>query len=260
MPEIQSGGKSANTVVPAKGSLAVRVINVGKGDAILIQLPDGKNVMIDTGYEETSRYVTDKLFEYNVDNIDLLIVTHPDKDHIGGLNEIRSAFEIASYVESVDLKQKEERGRKIFTPKICGTRPLLAGNGYSLSILAPLSNSYNDVNDCSIVVKLTFGEIEFLFAGDALDTSEREMLNAKLNLKADVLKVAHHGRGLVCSREFLNAVSPKYAIITCGEDSKDSCDREVEDKLETIGAEVFKTSDHGTIHILSDGKNIEVKP
>jgi competence protein ComEC len=149
------------------------------------------------------------------------------------------------------------RGLKITAPAAGDTFDIGSAR---CTILAPNSEEYNDPNNYSIVIKLEYGQTAFLFTGDAETASEREMLEKKYDLKADVLKVAHHGSTSSTSPAFLKAVSPKYAIISAGKDNQYGCpDSIILNRLNTYGAEICRTDECGTIIATSDGKTIRIE-
>ena len=128
------------------------------------------------------------------------------------------------------------------------------------TIMAPNSSGYEDLNNFSIVIRLTFGSNSFMFDGDSEDASENEMLSKGLNISADVLKVGHHGSNSSTTEAFLNKVNPKYAVISCGKgNSYGHPHKTTMDKLKAKGIKVYRTDENGTIVATSDGKNITFK-
>ncbi len=214
-----------DAVVP-EGELQVHFIDVGNADCILVRQED-RNMLIDAGERSSKDVVMDYLNRHHIDKLDLVIATHPDADHIGGMSTVIEKIEVERFVmaympegaepttfvyESM-LEALDERGVEIVE-----ARP---GDVYELGtarvqILSPFEES-EETNDMSIVTRLTFGDRAFMFTGDADEALERQIMTKGFNVKADVLKVGHHGSKSSSSRAFLDAVDPEFAVITCGE-------------------------------------------
>lgn len=252
------------TVTPKKiGELKVHYIDVGQADSILIQ-QNGKNMLIDAGNNADGDLVVDYLKKQGVSKLDYVIATHPHEDHIGGLDNVINTFNIGKIympqVNSTTQTYKDvitaitNKGLKITIP--------VAGDNISLgdavaTILAPNGTDYIDTNNYSIALKLKFGNNSFIFMGDAEDISEGEILEKQLDISADVLKVGHHGSSSSTTEEFLNAVNPKYAVISVGEgNSYGHPHKSVMDRLKSKGTKVYRTDESGTIVATSDGENI----
>lgn len=237
----------------APGMLEVRFFDVGKGDASLLRLPDGSFVMIDTGYAQTAPRLISSLKALGVTKIRLLILTHHHKDHAGGYPYIIEAFPVEKVVQAYDPREK---GKNLVAP---GTRLIKAG-GVTLTVLGPLQ-SYAEENDASMVTRLEFGRIAVLFAADAIQESISDLLSSKKNLRADLLKVPHHGRYKGFSpRELFAAVKPAFAVITSDEEAGDPPEGSAVRILEEFGARVLLTDELGNIQFLSDGNTIDYVP
>jgi beta-lactamase superfamily II metal-dependent hydrolase len=247
--------------------LVVSYIDVGQGDSILIQTPNGSNILIDAGTSSYQTKVSNYLKARGITKIDVLIATHPHADHIGGMSYIIDNFDIGSiYMPKVSTTTKtyetlltaiKNKGLLINTAKAGVV--INIDSALSVKLIAPISTSYNDLNQYSAVTKITYGSISFLFMGDAGSASEQEILNSRTDLKADVLKVGHHGSSTSTTQTFLNAVSPKYAVICVGKNSYGHPTQEVINRLLNIGASILRTDLDGDIVISSDGVNIFVK-
>jgi competence protein ComEC len=192
-----------------------------------------------------------------------MIGTHPDADHIGGMDVILYKFDCetvmmpditndtATYRDVIDTMNN--RGYRNTLPKVGDTYSL---GSAEFTILGP-QKSYSDANNNSIVLLLTHGENKFLFVGDAGEEAEQDLLSSGLSLDADVLKVGHHGSRYSSSESFLQAVSPTYAVISCAEDnSYGHPHAETLNNLRAMGVELFRTDEQGTIVATSDGKTI----
>lgn len=257
-----------NRQVSTTGRLAVHFIDVGQGDSILLQLPDRQTMLVDAGPNEAGSAVVSYLQEQGVEKIDYLVATHPHADHIGGMDNVIQAFEIVKVYmprvttttesfESV-LRSLKAKGLKI-TPAKAGLT-ILDRNGLKISFAAPCRSGYEDLNNWSAVLKVRYGGISFLLTGDAQAESEQEMLASGADMKADVLKVGHHGSYSSTTPAFLKAVSPKYAVISVGAGNDyGHPHRETLARLASAGVKVYRTDRDGTVIFVSDGKTLTVK-
>ncbi len=244
------------------GKLHVFYLDVDQADSIFIQLPNGENMLIDAGTKESGEEIVDTLENLGVSAINHLIATHPHADHIGGMQEVVESFDIANiYMPNAvtDTRTFEnllltikEKGNTITTAK-AGVE-ILSDDNLNAVFVAPNSNEYEDLNNYSAVIKLTFGETSFVFTGDAEKLSEDEI---RTNIKCDVLKVGHHGSSTSTSRNFLKKTEPTYAVISCGMDnSYGHPHKEVMQRLEKAGIAIYRTDLNGTIEAVSDGNEI----
>lgn len=265
---VQSGqeekaAKALDTSKP-EGMLEVHYIDVGQGDATLIKC--GSHAMlIDGGNNNKGTTVQLYLKKQGVESLDYVIGTHPDADHIGGLDVIVYKYNCDTVIMpdyEKDTKTYQELVDVIHDKNMKITYPVI-GEQYALgeakfTIIAPNSNSYGgNANDYSVAILLEYGKNRFLFTGDAEEASEAEMLTNGIDISADVYKVAHHGSRSASTQEFLNAVHPKYAVISCGEgNSYGHPHAEVLNRLRSMGVEVFRTDEQGSIIASSDGENI----
>lgn len=262
--------KYSNLKIPiAKEDLKVHFLSIGQADSILIQQGDN-NLLIDGGYWMSGKPILRYLKDLGVNNLNYLIVTHPHNDHIGGLPRIINSIPIENMIinnkNPYENKRHYKKHKKLLgiaknndidlIHPIAGNS-LKVGNLY-IKILAPNGGKYKRINDYSIVLKLLYGKTSFLFAADAEEYSEMEMLDNSRDVKADVLKVPHHGSCTSSSEEFIRAVSPKYAVISVGYNSfygqPDKC---VLDRLNDVGALLYRTDKKGTVLAVSNGHNIK---
>ena len=242
--------------------LTVHYLDVGQGDCILAEC-DGEYMLIDAGDNDQGTKIQNYLSKQGVRKLKYAVGTHPDADHIGGLDVILYKFDCgtvmmpdmskdtATYRDVVDtMKQK---GYKNTVPE--------PGDSFKLgsavcTVLGP-SESYEDANNNSIVLLVEHGENRFLFMGDAEEEEESDILKSGADVEADVLKVGHHGSRSSSSKKFLEAVSPDYAVISCGEDnSYGHPHAETLNLLRTMGVKVFRNDEQGTIVAVSDGSKI----
>lgn len=245
------------------GALEVHFLDVGQGDATLI-LADGHAMLIDAGNNNKGTAVQNYLQKQGVKRLDYVIGTHPDADHIGGLDVVIYKFDCGKVLLpdfSKDTKTYEEVENTLKAKNYKAVHPK-AGERYQLgdasfTVTAPNSSKYDSANDYSIAIRLEHGKNHFLFVGDAEEESQQEMLRNGQMLEADVYKVSHHGSRTGTNEEFLKAVSPEYAVISCGEEnSYGHPHAEVMNLLRGEGVKVFRTDEQGTIVAVSDGQKI----
>lgn len=242
------------------GELKVHFIDVGQADAILIE-QDQQYMLIDAGNNNDSDLIVNYLKEQNVEKLQYLIGTHPHEDHIGGADAVINNFDIDQiFMPQVvnNTKTFKDVIAAIKDKKLTITTPNV-GDSYKLgdaewTILAPNSKEYEELNDYSIVVRLVFGNNSFIFMGDAEAKSEDEILEYYENeIASDVLKVGHHGSSSSTSEEFLEAVNPRYAVISAGKDNQYGHPHdEIIARLEEKNIEILRTDESGTIIFSAD--------
>jgi competence protein ComEC len=252
-----------NTVAPE--DIVVHFIDIGQGDSIFIKSAN-TTILIDGGDVNYGDYLNQYLSNMDINYIDLVIATHPHSDHIGGLIEIINNFDVKGImttgaIHSTNVFESfmtaiETKGLSIFTSKAHSN---VAVGDIDIKVIAPVSEDYTNLNNSSIVLKLEWGDTSFLFTGDIEAEAENSILNSAQDLKADVLKVAHHGSKTSSTVEFLEAVSPTIAVISTGiYNSYGHPDDEVLYRLKSLGAEVYRTDIDGTIIIKSNGEKLEI--
>lgn len=246
--------------------ISVTYLNVGQGDSELIQV-NGINMLIDAGTNMGANNLIKDLKNRGIETIDIAIATHPHEDHIGGMDEVLENFCVKSfYAPKVShttktyenmLKAVKDKGLKIKQIKE-GTNIDL-GKGTKIQVYSPVKSKYEELNNYSPVMKVSYGQNSFMFTGDAENLVEKEVLNEGKDLKADVLKLGHHGSYSSTSEEFLKAVNPSIAIVSCAKDNKyGHPHKETMSKLKKEGIEVYETFKDGDITIYSNGKKISV--
>jgi len=267
--------------------LEVNFFDVGQGDAIFIETPSRQQILIDGGPSSVILEKLSKEMPFWDRNIDLIILTHPEYDHLSGLNEVLRKYRVqnilwtgivrdtAEYKEWLKLIHEDSnpptalprltRAPKAKISIAMSEKKIIMSPGLVMNILYPLENlegkEFEDSNNTSIVSKLVFGKNSFLFTGDAYKDVEGELLlnQVKQQLDSDILKVAHHGSKTSTSEEFLKEVSPEIAVISVGRENKYGHPHpEVLENLAKYGIKVLRTDLNGDIKIISDGKKYAI--
>lgn len=246
-----------------KDTIVVHYLDVGQGDCIFIELPNQKVMLIDAG--ENKNKSKNKIINYIKDlgyqKIDYVVATHPHSDHIGGMNTILNKFT----VENIYLPNKMHNTKMfktmldtIITHEIplefisLGSK-ILEQQELSVMVLSPIYEDYSNLNNYSTIIKIDYGESEFLFTGDAEILVEEEILFNQIDVDSEVLKVGHHGSNTSSSEEFVEAVSPEIAVISCGVNNKyNHPNKETLETLRKQRAEIYRTDEVGTIIIEAD--------
>lgn len=248
--------------VEENAKLIVNYIDVGQADSIFIELPNSQTMLIDAGNNDDGETVVNYIKNLSYDTINYVIGTHPHEDHIGGLDTVINEFNIdAVYMPKVQhntatfedvLLAIQDKGLKINTAK--SGKNILNIDNLNVEILAPVNDTYDELNNYSAVIKITYGNNSFLFMGDAESLSENEIT---ADLKADMLKVGHHGSDTSTSREFLSKATPTYAVISVGADNRyGHPSNEILALLDEFDVNIFRTDEQGTIVARSDGNMI----
>jgi len=256
----------------APKNLEVDFLDVGQGDAILIKAPGGQNVLIDGGPDKTVIKRLGENLPWWDKQIDLMILTHAHDDHTTGLIDVLKRCRVKKILYTGAVHNapnylawlKLVRDKKVPLIIIDKEQTINLSQEAKMEILYPgqslLNKTLADLNDSSIIIKLIYGQNKFLLIGDASEKVETTLMANGADLSADVLKVAHHGSQYSSSREFLEKVDPKIAVIMVGKDNDFGHPslRTVK-RLERAGAEVFRTDGRETIRILSDGVEMKIK-
>ena len=256
--------ETGGTAVSDGSTLEVHYLDIGQGDCTLIRQGDHA-MLIDAGNNSKGTKVQAYLENQGIDHLDYVIGTHPDADHIGGLDVIIYKFDCGKVMmpdyskdtQTYDdvIQAAKSKDYQIAHPK--------AGEEYTLgeaevTVVCPVKDNYgSNANDYSIGVRVQFGENSFLFTGDAEEHSEEDMVSSGESLKADVYKAAHHGSRTANTEDFLKAVDPQYVVISCGEgNTYGHPHAEVLNRLREMEIQIFRTDDQGTIVAVSDGQTI----
>lgn len=259
---VKNNGNSVMADERTDSGIEVHFIDAGQGDATLIKT--GKHAMlIDSGCEDGGTKLQMYLTKQGVEKLDYLILTHPDSDHIGGADVIINKFE-CGMVMMPDLKKNTSSYRDVQSAlkykNYDSTAPDV-GDTYELgeakfTILAPCKK-YEDANNNSIALILNYGNNSFLFTGDAEEEAEKDILNNGISIKADVYKAGHHGSKSSSSEEFVDEISPEYAVVSCGEGNDYGHPHaQTLNTFRSRGIKVFRTDEQGSIVANSDGNKI----
>lgn len=247
--------------------LKAHFIDVGQGDAILLEYSTTQkkyNILIDSGDWRSSAAVN-YLNQLNTKDIDLLVGTHPHADHIGQMDRIINEFNVDEVWMSGEIATTQVFERTInaieknnvdyYEPR---SGEEFAIGPLDIKVLAPKDNN-NNLNNSSIVFKATYGKTSFLFTGDAEKSSEQTMLNSGENLKADILKLGHHGSDTSSTPSFVDAVNPEVGIISVGKkNSYGHPSASVIDQMKKRKIDLYSTSNNGTVVVKTDGQKYNV--
>ncbi len=246
--------------------LNVYFLDVGKADSIIIQLGD-EFAMIDTGTVDRKDDIEVMMRKLGVERLEYLFLSHPDSDHTGSASHIISEFEIGEIIqpvireELIDYEANRELAAALDAAKDKAVPLTYTNSGaYSLGeaefeILGPI-NEHFDVNDYSLVIKLIYKNTSILFCGDMEERAELQMIEAGVDLSADVLKAGHHGSRTSTSEDFLRAVNPGHAVLCTGKDSDNLPTAEVLERLEDSGVMMYRTDLDGLVTLSSNGEEI----
>lgn len=249
--------------------LTVHVLDVGQGDAIFIRSPAGKTVLVDAGRPESADRLTARLRELVPGQVDLVLMTHPHADHIGGMEAVlkdvgarifmEPGFDHPSPLYASLLKTVESKGVQLKVGKAGNNVEI--GGGAVMHLLAPkdpfFHNTRSDANANSIVIRLTYGKTAFYLAADSEAETEKRILESGEELASDVYKVAHHGSRHSSSAELLEKIHPKIAVVSVGAGNDyGHPTRQTLDRLEAVKAEVLRTDLDGEVVLHSDGEKV----
>jgi len=261
-------------------NLRISFLDVGHGDSVLIEFPEGKRMLVDGGGLYEDRFDVGKiviapfLWKKKIRKIDTLVLTHPDPDHLKGLSFIASQFSIGQFWDNGFQTESESylqlKGilseKKIMTQSLNEETPPQIINGVEISVLnPPVRNTtqkkvyHGDLNNSSLVLKLRFKNVSVLLAGDIGKEAEERILKKGGLLRADIIKIPHHGSSSSSSPIFLDRVKPTYAVLSVGERNIGRLPRpEVLKRYQQLGATLYRTDIQGAITVVTDGDNIQI--
>ena len=246
--------------------MRLHFIDVGQGDSTFLELGNGQTMLIDAGNPENGSQIVSYIKGLGYSDIDYIVATHPHSDHIGGMSTILQSFAIGdmympgqahtsqTFENLVDTIAQEG----ITLHKAKAGVNVLDDDKIKIDILAPFNDEYSNLNNCSAIVRVKYGNTVAIFTGDAEAQIESQILNSGID--ADILKVGHHGSDTASSESFISAVSPKTAVISCGKyNSYGHPHDEILARLNNAGADIYRTDEVGTVIVTADSeKNISV--
>ncbi len=266
----KNADRSNETDLAGRGVLTVRVLDVGQGDSILITTAESKNILIDTGYYFPDNTMLNLLIRYGVDEIEYMVLTHPHGDHIGNAKKVLQNFKTKnvimidmvgasySYGELLDELENQKdinviEGKAGYTFNVSGAE---------FRSLSPQTLS-EDMNESSIVMRMTYGANSMIFMADAGEVTEQWLMRnyTASELRSDVIKIGHHGSKYSSTRAFLRTVSPKYAVISCGKDNDYGHPHSrVTNTLISLGIKTLRTDMEGTVSFYFYGDFVSTEP
>jgi len=259
-------GLKQKTIATMEESALVHFIDVGQGDCTLIQIGD-KNILIDAGENYMGDTVVSYLHSVGVKRLNMIVMSHPHSDHIGGVDTVMNAFKVGqlvmpnisdtllptskTFLDIINLAQKKNIPVKTAEIFDCFTF-----NGGVFTVFGPV-RQYDDLNNNSLVLQLTYGNYEFLFTGDCEKKAEYELLYSGFSSDIDVLKVAHHGSKDSTTQKFLTTTAPEYSVISCGaENDYGHPNAEALERLKDCGTKILVTAECGTVVFETDGEKL----
>lgn len=267
-PAIKSSLKNNFALVSNRNNILVHFIDVGQGDAVAINLPDGKVVLIDSGPSSNNvdyyNYIKEKVIGTKRNKkIDYLILTHSDADHIGGALKILNKFNVNTvFMPEIASNSETFQNFYDFATENCEIKHLgkefkIVNNSYEILFLDTMNSV--DANQSSQIIKVKFEDKSFLFMADAGKEVEEYLIDKYSNeLDCDVLKVAHHGSKTSTGEDFLNVVSPKYSVISVGVNNYGHPNEEVLHRLRNVNSEILRTDKLGNImFVLGSGYELD---
>lgn len=251
--------------VAVEGALTVTMIDVGQADSFLL-VQDGMTALIDCG----TRYDGDEILAYlnslNITKLDYVIGTHPHDDHMGGMLEVIQGIEVGKLIVPKVEKNKvtsnwykaleaDYKNQNVIYPTVGDVYNL---GDATMTVIGPLEQYPSNVNNYSIIIMVSFGEMDILFTGDAETGVEKMLLDSGVNLDAEILKIGHHGSDTSSSDAFLDAVSPEYGLLSAGVGNKhDHPIGEIMERYEERDIEIYRTDQSGTVTLTITSDSVE---
>ncbi len=256
-----------NNIGTPSGNIQISYLDVGQGDAAYIRVNDF-DILIDAGPSSDSDKLMEQLEDKNIDDFEIVIATHPHEDHIGGMTKVFEKYEVKSFympkvthtTKTFENMMKAVSNEGLKAKVIKEGTSIDLGEGAKFETYSPIEDTYDNLNNYSPIMKLTYGNKTFLFTGDAEKEVETEVAKKYSDeLNADVIKFGHHGSSTSSSADFIEAISPQYGIISCGVDnSYGHPHRETLDVINKLGIETYRTDKQGQITVTSDGNTINI--
>lgn len=249
----------------ATKEMQVHFIDVGQGDAILIESPNGETMLVDGGTKSAGDDLVAYLTSEQIKDLDYVVATHPDADHIGGLIDVFAAYKVNNFVNSGKVHTSETYKELLESTVNEGSNYIEPATGDFINLdsdtkvqVLHSESDTSDNNDASIVLKITYSQVSFLLTGDA-DTKIESDLIAKYNVTATILKAGHHGSSTSSSLSFLQKVKPKATILSYGADNSYGHPHdEVINNLKAVGSKMYSTAQDGTIVVTTNGVTYKI--
>ena len=256
--------KSEKTSLDTSNKMLIHFINVDQGDAILVQV-NNRNLLIDSGPSSSKENLFNYLNLINVKTFNYIIATHPHEDHIGNMSSIINNYKVLNFYSPKATSNTkafetmvESLSRKSLKINVIKANidSIDLGENTKVEFFSPNNSTYDNINNYSPIFKITYGKTSFLFTGDAEELIESEVINNSYNIKADLLKIGHHGSSTSTSKRFFESVNPKISVISVGENN--TYNHPTEEVLSTIASsKILRTDLDGTILITSDGLSLK---
>lgn len=243
----------------------VHFIDVDQGDSILVE-SDGEYMLVDAGEENKGDVVVDYINSLGISCLKYAVATHPHSDHIGGMDDVINNIDVQNIImpDAITTTKCFENMLDAAENKNVNVIEAIAGNSFELgnfncTIVGPINES-EDMNNNSVVIKLTYGEDKILLTGDCSKAEERDIVNSGADISADLLKAGHHGSSTSGTEEFIKSVNPGAAVISCGRDNDyGHPHKETMDTFNKHNIEVYRTDTMGTIVADCSGNGISIK-
>ncbi|HWK22335.1 MAG TPA: S-layer homology domain-containing protein [Ureibacillus sp.] len=245
--------------------MEVHFIDVGQGDSILIEAPNGNTMLIDGGTKASGDEVVSFLKSQNIDDLEYVVATHPDADHIGGLINVFAAYKVKNFINSGKNHTTDTYSQLLSVAVNEGSTYIEPTIGQSINLDSSLkvqvlnvNPNATDSNDASIVIKVTYNQVSFLLTGDANTGIESQMMS-QFDVSSTILKAGHHGSNTSSSLSFLQKVKPAATILSYGEgNSYGHPHAVVLNNLKSVGSKVYSTAQDGTITVTTNGQTYNI--
>ena len=254
-------GRDCTVSISQRNMMKTSFFSCGQADCMFIELPDGKCMLVDAGESSFGEKLENHIRNAGYSYIDYVVATHPHADHIGGMAHILSNFEVGTFYmpDKTHTTKTFEKMMDALRENGCERKLVFSGDViaegiYDITVLSPLKYEYQRMNNYSVVLKISYGDVSMLLSADAEVSAETDMLEAGLDLDSDILKVGHHGSSTSTTQKYLDAISPDDAIISVGEDNSHGVPSTlVMAYLQSRGINIHSTYEKGDINVSTDG-------